>query len=185
MALDELDLEVEVHLSSANWDEYQVLRPFFASFSARDASDGESGVGGMTGWIVWSMGHEDLARAADSLSADSAYIGGIAQRIVDELRKEDPFLEQALLLDRLWIDRPWRGKGLLRPMLDRLVDLLRLDVNGCVIVTEPEPQREGGGPYPDGTLRDTAMNGLVRSLEAAGLECYGQERAMWKLAARD
>jgi GNAT superfamily N-acetyltransferase len=186
MPLDELiPLHVDVRISSDNRDDYEMLAPFYASFYTRDDADEEVDVGGMTGWIIWSADGEDLATAADSLDADAAYIGGVAHRIMDELREDDPFLDDALLLDRVWIERPWRGTGLLGQMLERLLELLRLDVSGCVVVTEPEPQRDGGGPYPGGPIRDAAMEGLVRSLSAAGFERYREERAMWKLATRD
>lgn len=179
------DLHVDVRISGENRDEYDLLAAFFASFYARDDSDDEIDVGEITGWIAWSATDDDVADAADSLSADAAYIGHVAQQIISELREDDPFLEDVLLLDRIWIDPRFRGKKLLGPMIDRLIGMLRLEINGCVIVAEPEPQKEGGGPYPDGPLRDRAMGGLVRSLQTAGLKHWKEERAMWKLVVRD
>lgn len=179
------DLHVDVRISSGNRDAYDLLAPFFASFSARDEDDNEIDVGGITGWIAWSITDDDVADAADSLNADAAYIGSVAQQIISELREGDPFLEDILLLDRIWIRPRYRGKNVLGPMIDRLTGMLRLEINGCVIVAEPEPQKEGGGPYPDGPARDRALNGLVHSLRTAGLEQWREDRAMWKLAVRD
>ncbi|MGC5225354.1 hypothetical protein ACPW96_22550 [Micromonospora sp. DT81.3] len=178
------DLNVDVRITSDNRDDDHLLAAFFASFSIRDDNGDETGVGGMSGWIVWS-GFEDVAPAADSLSADAAHIGRVAHEVMEQLREDDPFLEDILLLDRIWIEPPWRRRRLVSPMIDRLMGLLRLDVNGCVIVTEPEPQKpqkKGGGPYADGASRDRAMDGLVRSLRVAGFERWKDERAMWKLA---
>lgn len=99
---------------------------------------------------------------------------------MDAVRESEPFVDDVLLIDRLSIEAEYRGRGLLGVLLTKLVDTFRLRVNGCVIVTEPEPQRPGGGPYPEDEVRDRALAGLTRSLRAAGFEHWGSERAMWQ-----
>lgn len=174
-------IEADVRVWSEGRDEYDLLAMFVATFEERD-DDGESiEVGSIMGWVGWSVGEENIFDAADSVSADSAHIGYVASLALDKVRKSDPFVDDVLLLDRLYIEPAHRGRGLLSPMVRALVRTLRLHVAGCVVVAEPEPQRPDGGPYPDGEQRDAAMAGLVRSLAAAGLTHWPEDKAMWML----
>lgn len=182
--VDEYALQSEVMVRSESASE-GVLANFVAHFYYRDDSDEEQAIGMITGWIGWSIAEDDLADAADAVSADSAYIGRIAADALDAVREDDPFVDDVLLIDRLQIEPEYRGRGLLAGMVDKLIETLRLGVNGCVVVTEPEPQRPGGGPYPDGAVRDRALAGLTRSLSASGFEHWPSERAMWRFAMDD
>lgn len=67
-------------------------------------------------------------------------------------------------------------------MIDSLAPVLRLNASCAVVVTEPEPQKPGGGPYPDGGQCDRAMTGLRRTLRKAGFQPW--ERRARHVAAR-
>jgi len=176
-------VHVDVHVSSEGRDDYGLLAGFGARFYERDESGVEDAIGIITGWIAWSTLGADIADAADSISDDAAHIGYIASLALAEVQAADPFVEDALLIDRLHIEKGYRGRGLLGKMITALVETLRLQVNGCVVVTDPEPQREGGGQYDEGPQRDAAMSGLFRSLEAAGFQSWPNDKAMWMLLA--
>lgn len=58
----------------------------------------------------------------------------------------------------------------------------RVDLSSCVLVTEPESQKPGGGPYPEGPERNRVTAGVKRSLRAAGFEEWYDGRAMFRVA---
>lgn len=69
----ELDLHAEIQVRSESASE-DVLTYFFAHFYFRDDSSTEHEVGSIMGWMVWSVGTDSVADAADEVSADSSYI---------------------------------------------------------------------------------------------------------------
>lgn len=160
-------------------DELGLLKHFSADFSIFDDNDQHQNLGNICGWIGWRVLDENVSEAADSISADAAYIGHVAAQLL-ESDANDSLIEDVLLIDRMWIEPGYRGHGLLRTLIDHLVAGFRLHVNGCFVVTEPEPQRATGGPYPDGPAREKAMNGLLRSLHNAGFTAWVDDRAQWR-----
>ncbi|MEE3703909.1 hypothetical protein V2H43_10890, partial [Pasteurella multocida] len=103
-----------------------------------------------------------------------------AAEILDDEDLHDDLINTVVLLDRMTIEETHRSKGLLPLMFVSLVSVLQLDRAGCLIVTEPEPQRDEGGCYPDGQVRDRALAGLRRSLAAAGFDPWADGRAYWR-----
>ena len=149
------------------------------AYDARFSTDDGSGVGRLTGWLGWRVIDEHLANAADSISADAAYIGYVAGQLLDD-EDNDSFIEDVVLIDRISIEPEFRGHGLLRRLVESLVVGLRLHINGCYLITEPEPQQVQGGPYPEGATRDRAMSGLVDALRGAGFRPWTDGRAHWR-----
>lgn len=174
---EDLYLGISVYIRDEPSDPSGCLKRFFADFSG-DQYD-EEALGTLCGWIGWRVLGEDIADSADAISADSAYIGAVAATILED-DERDLLIEDVVLVDRMWIEPKFRGRKLLARMVDQLVSSLRLDVNGCYIVTEPEPQQPSGGPYPGGPVRDKAMAGLLRSLRDAGFQQWNDGRAQWR-----
>lgn len=173
-----VDIGLEIHIHETS-DDAGVLNRFDARFSSYDD---DQTVGSLTGWIGWRVLDENLADAADEISADSSYIGYVAAQLVGD--QSGSWIEDVVLLDRAWITPELRGRGLLGELIDRLIRELRLHINGCFVVTEPEPQQEDGGPYPDGPQRDKALKGLLRSLRDAGFETWKDNVAYWRRSER-
>lgn len=180
----EADLDVRMSISIYETDDpLGVLKQFRARFSTYDDADDEQDVGSLVGWIGWRVLDEDVADAADAISSDAAYIGYVAAQLLED-DANDSLIEDVVLIDRMWIEPEFRGRGLLGNLVDRLIVGLRLHVDGCFVVTEPEPQQRSGGPYPDGPTRDRAMAGLLRSLRSAGFTEWTDGRAHWRHAER-
>lgn len=160
----------EITSYSSMWDENEYLRPFSSSFSVEDSENETESkyIGAITGWFGISVVDRPIRIEADSISADSATIGGVAQDFLDAQEWGEDHVEHILLLDRMSIKTEYRGQGLLLPMVDTLITSFGFHKAGCLLVTEPEPQKPGGGPYPDGAKRSKALAGLKRSLKAAG-----------------
>ena len=158
------------------------LREFTAVFSHDDQTGTDHRVGQIDGWICWRCLDDRLLDAADGLSGDAHYIADVAEQMLHQLAWDDSPIEDVVLMDRIFIEPSYRGRNLLPDMISQLIRLFRLDVNGCIVVTEPEPQRPDGGPYPDGPIRDRAMQGLHKTLTSAGLEPSPEgSDAWWKL----
>jgi hypothetical protein len=165
-------------------EDFDPLRGFTAEYYLDDETGAQSNLGHITGWICWRCLDERLFDAGDALSGDAHYITYAAERILDTLlHQEDVFrdfpIEDAVLIDRISIEEEFRGMGYLPVMIDELVNVLRLNVNGCVLVTQPEPQRPEGGPYGHGPIRDRARAGLLRSLLPAGFAPWSEDEAIW------
>jgi len=175
----DLSLEVQIDASLDPYDDSGLLTSFIASFDLRDDRGVEHELGMITGWFALSALGEDLADAADAVSADSAEMGYVASKILESLADEEPFLEDVVLINRISIATLFRGRGYLPLMVSALVRTLRLHINGCIIVTDPEPQRPGGGPYEKQADRDRAMAGLVRTLTDVGFESWDGQKTLW------
>lgn len=173
-----LDFGLDIHIHASE-DDAGVLNRFNACFFIYDD---DQTVGRLTGWIGWRVLDEDLADAADEISADSSHIGYVAAQLLKD--QDDSWIEDVVLLDRVWIAPEFRQRGLLGELIDRLIRELRLHIDDCFVVTEPEPQQESGGPYPDGPQRDKAMNGLLRSLSNAGFAAWKDSVVFWRRAER-
>jgi hypothetical protein len=180
----EADLDIRMSISIYESDDpLGVLKQFSARFSTYDDADDEQDVGSLFGWIGWRVLGEDVADAADAISSDATYIGDVAAHLLED-DANDSLVEDVVLIDRMWIEPEFRGRGLLGDLVDRLIVGLRLHIDGCVVVTEPEPQQQSGGPYPDGPTRDRAMAGLCGSLRSAGFTPWTDGRAYWRHAER-
>lgn len=180
---DDSILRCDISLHDMDED-YDPLRGFTADYVLEEETGAQKDLGRITGWVCWRCLDERLADAGDALSGDAHYIAFAAEKILDMLlRQDDVFrdvlLEDAVLIDRITIEEEFRGQGHLPDMIDELVNVLRLDVNGCVLVTQPEPQRPEGGPYDRGPVRDRAMAGLHRSLAPAGFGPWSEGAEIW------
>jgi hypothetical protein len=177
-------LGMRVSILEEPYDPSGCLKRFSAHFYGdQDHDEHDEMVGLLCGWIGWRVMGDDIADVADAISADSAYIGSVAATLLEE-DESGELVEDVVLVDRMWIEPPFRGRGLLARMVDQFVAGLRLDVNGCYIVTEPEPQQPSGGPYPHGPMHDKAMQGLLRSLHDAGFAQWKDGRAQWRYVER-
>lgn len=159
---------------------FDPLREFTAVFSFDDQSGTDHRLGEIDGWICWRCLDSRLFDAADALTADAHGIAHVAEQMLHGLAWDDTPIEDVVMMDRIFIEPSHRGKNLLPDMIDKLTRLFRLDVNGCIVVTEPEPQRPDGGPYPGGSIRDRAMEGIHNSLANAGFEPSAADDTIWQ-----
>lgn len=167
-------IRTEISTYSSTWEEYDYLRPFTCGFQVSESGDEATDkyLGVITGWFAISVVGRPIRNEADAISADSATIGSVAQEILDAQDWGEDLIEHVLLVDRISIDASYRGQGMLRYMVDVLVSSLGFHRAGCLLVTQPEPQKPGGGPYADGPKRSRALSGLRRSLKAAGFKAW-------------
>jgi hypothetical protein len=146
---DDLEIE-EVTISRAVDGDYDVLRSFSAVITCGENSEGEClEAGVITGFVGWRVFNEDVWEAADAISADAEVLGAAAREIIE-----------------------WLG-------VERMIDLLRLDRDSTVIVTQPEPQRKKGRPYPDGPVRDDTLAHLTAAHEATGFRRWRHSSVWW------
>lgn len=176
-------LQCSLHLHDLGMEDCEPLRGFEAEFSLDnildDDSESSSVLGTVTGWACWQCLNSRVADTGDALSADAHYIAFAAQKILEDLPWDDTIIEDAVLIDRIAISPEFRGQGFLPLMIEELVSFLRPDVNGCILVTQPEPQKPEGGPYRVGEIRDRAKTGLCRSLQAAGFSPWNEGPKVW------
>lgn len=138
------------------------IRAFTARFTIVDEDagfDDESDLGTIAGWIAWAVDGRELLLASDVISSDAAALGAAASRLIDSDDNEE-FISNALLIDRVEIEKVHRGRSLVGPMIDKLAAFLRLDAAGAYLVAMPLHDAVSGEPIP----------GLVRTLTNAGFE---------------
>jgi hypothetical protein len=95
----DLRLSMTVSVVEEPYDPLGPLKGFIAQFYGDEEHDKE--VGSLYGWIGWSVLDDDIAGAADAISADSAYIGSVAAALL-EGDESDQFIEDVVLVDRMW-----------------------------------------------------------------------------------
>lgn len=143
-----------------------LLRTFDAEVNLFvDETEEEVCIGTVSGWIDWKTWAENLLDGADAISTDASTLAGGAAKW---MKRNGDYADTALLVDSVFIEEEYRGNRLMGPVIDKLLDLLQLDPATTLVVTQPEPQIEGGGPYPDGAERDAAMASLLKAVRAAG-----------------
>ncbi len=178
--MDELEpdlIETQMHVLRPIDGGVDVLRQFSAEVLYHHESDVEA-IGQVHGWIGWSISEVDLADAGDAISGDAEALGVAAVEIIDEY--PDTFIDDALLIDRMWLDPKWRGRRLSGAIIDDLMGLLRLEPESTVVVLQPEPQDPDGGPYEDGGKRDEAMRRLHAAYRASGLKPWDDSVVWWR-----
>lgn len=169
-------IRTEISIYSSNWEEYAYLRPFTCNFQLSESDDDDKNkyLGVITGWFGISVLDRPISVEADAISADSASIGSVAEDILDAQDWSEDLIEHVVLIDRISIEPSYRGQGMLSRMIETLVSSFGFQKAGCLLVTQPEPQKPGGGPYPNGAKRSKALAGLKLSLEAAGFMAWEQ-----------
>lgn len=167
-------IQAEICSHSSNYEELDHLRPFTCNFETTVHEEGEElrSLGAITGWFALSCLDRDIADEGDAISHDSMEISQVAHEYLRDQDWNEELIENTLLINRIRIDPDLRGRGYLAPMVNALVSAFGLTRVGCLLVTRPEPQQSGGGPYPDGDQRDKALAGLQRALASAGFEPY-------------
>lgn len=175
---DDLDIE-DVTISRPIDGGYDVLRSFSAVITCGESDEGEPlEAGVIVGFVGWRILYEDVREAADPISSDVEVLGAAARQIIEWLGDEY-FIDTVLFVDRVGLHPEFRGRRRLRTIVERVIDLLRLDRESTVIVTQPEPQLEKGGPYPDGPLRDDALARLIAAHEATGFRRWRRSTVWW------
>jgi hypothetical protein len=59
-----------------------------------------------------------------------------------------------------------------------------LEPSTSLTVLRPEPQKDGGGPMPQGAELDAALARVRQAYEGQGIERVGESLVWWRLAAR-
>jgi hypothetical protein len=153
-----------------------VLRQFHANVEYSGRSQTVA-IGQVMGWIGLRIADADIADAADAISQDAAILGAVAAKIIDS--RADLWIESALLIDRIHLDPAYRGNRLTSAIIDKLLDLLRLDPESTVTLLYPEPQLPDGGPMPEGRERETAKTRLCIAYREGGLEPWEDTGVWW------
>ena len=153
-----------------------VLRQFSASIGYSNDSGPEE-IGIVSGWIGWRIDDEDLLDAADAISTDAEQLGAAVDAIIDA--HPDAFVDNVLLIDRMYVAPQWRGNRLSGGIIADLMSLLRFDADSTVVVLQPEPQASTGGPIDDGPERDKALARLTSAYRASGLEPWRRSVVWW------
>ncbi|WP_148061600.1 hypothetical protein [Cellulomonas sp. PhB143] len=179
---DPSDIALEVRITGIDRvldDESSFLRDFSAVVVDGDSpTTPAAALGVVGGWIGWDALDEDVHGAADAVSSDAEALGATAADIIAAYPER--WVDTVVLVDRMWLEPRWRHHRLSGRILADLVYLLRLDRDSTVIVLQPEPQREEGGPYEYGPKRDAAMAALRSGYANSGLEPWrGGDRCWW------
>ena len=169
-------LETSLQVSRASDGGVDVLRHFHASITYHHESDSEE-IGTVSGWIGLQIHDEDLFDAADAIDTDASYLGAVASAIINA--HPFSFFENALLVDRMYLNKKWRGNRFTSAIIHDLLALLRLDFDSTVVVLQPEPQQPDGGPYDNGAERDRAMLKLQKAYLASGLQPWKDTDVWW------
>ncbi len=174
--IDSAYIETSVEIRRPFDGGVDVLRQFSAvvEYSAETGCDE---IGRVQGWIGWQIADEDLFDAADAISADAEPLGAAAVAII--AAHPDVFIDNVLLIDRMYLEPKWRGNRLSGAIIDDLLGLLRFDPDSTVVVLQPEPQRPSGGPFDDGPERNQALSRLTAAYRASGLEPWCQTAIWW------
>jgi hypothetical protein len=157
--------------------ESSFLREFSADVVDDNSSAPPAVLGMVSGWLGLDALDEDVHDAADAVSSDAEALGATASEII--AAHPEQWIDTVVLVDRMWLEPQWRHRRLTGRILADLVDLLRLDHNSTVVVLQPEPQREEGGPYEYGPARDAAMAALRQGYTNSGLEAWRGGDVWW------
>lgn len=154
----------------------EVLRQFQATVMY-DHESGPEEIGSVSGWIGWKIQDEDLFDATDAINSDASGLGYAASSIIDAYPLA--FVENALLIDRMYLEPKWQGHRLSNSIINDLLELLRFDPDSTVVVLQPEPQRSEGGPYRESRERKRAMSKLQSAYRESGLVPWKETDVWW------
>lgn len=176
--VDPSSVDVDLRIARETDDEYGVLRDFSAEITCIfENSDIPVDIGRVTGWITFDVGSPDLLRAGDAIAADAMVLA----EAVAQISREQSVYSLGILIDRIWIKEPWRGNRLTGVVVDQLLDLLQHDPVESVVVLVPEPLDEAShAPYPDGPVRDAALDQLQAAYTQANFEQWQDSTVWWR-----
>lgn len=171
-------MSVEIHREDL--DKYDQLRQVRATVGYRGGDDPAlDEVGIVTGWASRSFDPALLAAAGDVVGPQATVLTLVAEEIIDA----HPGMPVAavLLVDRVALNREWRGHGLSTAIIDKLLTVLQLDPDWTLVLLKPEPlDPDGSGPLQPGHERDTAMVKLRALLYAADYRPWKRGLAWWR-----
>lgn len=75
------------------------------------AEDEDDDVEFITGWLAWSVLGESLTDAADAVEVDSAFIGHVAERLLEDATSLDIFEDAVLCQSDPYRSRPSEDSG--------------------------------------------------------------------------
>lgn len=156
-----------------------VLRRIAATVSL-DVPAEETAIGYLRGLIAWRCSYTDLWAAGDAVSAEAEVLGHAAGRIRRWLHEHDVEIDTAVMIELLWLRPEVRGHGLTGRIVEELLEVLDLDVDSTLIVLQPEPQQETGGPMPMGPERNAALRRLRRAYERSGFSRWQRTPVWWR-----
>lgn len=173
--------DVSVSMASGT----DVLRRIAATvsldLSSLDVSAEEIAIGYLRGLIAWRCSYADLWAAGDAVSAEAEVLGHAAGRIRRWLHEHGGVeIDTAVMIELLWLRPEVRGHGLTERILEELFEVLDLDVDSTLIVLQPEPQQETGGPMPVGPERNAALRRLRRAYERSGFSRWRRTPVWWR-----
>lgn len=156
------------------------FRDFTAQIKIIEADDDPVVIGKSSGWIGWHIEGEDIWYSADAIDSDAATLGAAASEIIEWLEENgDVWIDTILFIDRVKLKKQYRGHRLVRTIIERLIDFLRLNRDSTLVVLQPEPQQEQGGPYPVSPVRDAALAKLRAAHDATGLQQWRDSDVWW------
>jgi hypothetical protein len=170
----------DIHVSRA--DEDGRLRAFDAIIKDADADDGRT-IGEVRGLIAWRSELFSLLEAGDEISGEAATLALAA----DQIREADyrPGAEDQIgtvvMVELVSLGREFRGHRIAAAVIDQIIDLLVLDPITTLVVLEPEPQKEDGGPLPPGAQRTAALKRLRAAYEQQGFERWKNSTVWWAI----
>lgn len=161
--------------------EYDLLREFtvYIGCDLIGQADGSGliDVGTMSGWYSRVANSGALADVGDSISGDAFTLALAAQEIIER----DMFYEEVLLIDRITLNKEWRGHKIMRHLVERVVGVLQCDPSLTIAVVYPEPLAlDGSGRLEDGPDRDAGMTKLLAACRAGGFRPWDDGTVWWR-----
>lgn len=168
----------DIHVSRA--DDDGLLRAFDAII--KDAGD-DIPIGQVRGLIAWRSELFSLLEAADEISSDAATLAYAADQIrrADVRPDAEDQIDTVLMVELVSLERRFRGHRIAGAVIDQIVDLLVLDPLTTLVVLEPEPQQEDGGPLPKGAVRTAARARLRGAYEGQGFKQWKKSSVWWAI----
>jgi hypothetical protein len=140
-------------------------------------------MGSIRGLIGWRIEGVTLWDAADAISTEADLLGWAADEIIESLADgPDVYVDTVVMIEMLQLEPEFRGPCLTKGIIDELVEMLALEPTTTLLVLQPEPQKDEGGPLPDGPERDAALARLRRAYEGQGFVRLGDTPVWWRLA---
>ena len=129
-------LLVSIELRREPLDKHDQMRRLTGTVLYRDGDSPEvEQIGRLTGWVSRDFDPELLAAAGDSVGPQA----GVLTFFAEEVIKAEPGLPftAALLVDRVVLDQPWRGRGIGPAILERVLSVLQLDPQRTLTLFKP------------------------------------------------